>query len=76
MDSIIHGLAGAGAVFSLPFLWEIFKWGRDALANRSETKAALAADSERARARELDDYIRAAIDSALERKALPAPEAK
>lgn len=76
MDSIIHGFAGAGVIsagyFVLSFAGVIRNW----LANRSETKAALAHDAERSKEQEIEDRVLAVVKDLMERKALPAPDEK
>ncbi len=76
MDSIVHAFAGAGAVSAGYFALQVFLWFRRVRADRAEAKAAIANDAEHANEQELEDRISAIVKDLLERKALPAPEAK
>ncbi len=76
MDSIVHAFAGGGVVSLGYFAIQAFLWFRRMRADRAETKAAIANDAENSKAIELEDRISAIVKDLLERKALPAPEAK
>lgn len=76
MDSLIHAFAGAGVVSAGYFVIQAFLWFRRRLADKAETKEAIANDAERVKEQEFEDRISAIVKDILERKALPAPEEK
>ncbi len=76
MESIIHAFAGAGVVWLSYFVILAFLWFRNHLADRAEAKVAIANDAEQAKEQELEDRISAIVKDLIERKSLPAPEAK
>ncbi len=76
MESIVHAFAGAGAVSAGYFALQVFLWFRRVRADRAEARVAIANDAEQAKEQEFEDRISAIVKDMIERKALPAPEAK
>ena len=73
MNIIIHGFAGAGVIAAVYFVLSFGGMIRNWFANRSETKAALAHDAERAADEHFRDIVAEKVKEILEMKALPAP---
>ncbi len=76
MESVIHALSGGGAVSLGYFVLQVFLWFRRRRADKAETKVAIAHDAERSKEQEIEDRVLAVVKDLMDRKALPAPEAK
>lgn len=73
MDSLVHGFAAAGAVWTAAGSIWFACWVRNQFVAHAETKAALAHDAERSKEQEIEDRVLAVVKDLMERKALPAP---